>query len=151
MQLNRTNCRLCKSLKISVFFNLVPTPLANQIVSVEIIQEIVPLDMCVCLDCCHIQLLQIVNPSDQYTNYVYLSSGSNIMIHHLKTNVDYFLSYLNIEKTDNILEIGANDGVCINHLITNGYINTIGVDPAKNINRMHSLPIICDFFGQNII
>ena len=49
------------------------------------------------------------------------------------------------------MEIGANDGTCIKELIDMGYKNTIGIDPAENINNLHNLPIICDFFGSNIL
>jgi SAM-dependent methyltransferase len=74
------------------------------------------------------------------------------MITHLKNSVDSFTQYLNISKNDDyILEIGANDGVCIRHLLESGFKNVVGIDPAANINKRHELPIICDFFGSNIL
>ena len=114
-------------------------------------QDVIPLDMCICQDCKHIQLLQIVDPEYQYSNYLYVSSTSNTMINHLKNNVIKFTNSLNLTKECNILEIGANDGVCIKHLLDAGFINVIGVDPASNINKRHNLPIICNFFGSNIV
>jgi hypothetical protein len=68
------------------------------------------------------------------------------MVKHLQDSVSDFTKALS--KTDNILEIGANDGVCIKHLLENGFKNVIGIDPAANINKRHDLPIICDFFGS---
>jgi 2-polyprenyl-3-methyl-5-hydroxy-6-metoxy-1,4-benzoquinol methylase len=73
------------------------------------------------------------------------------MTNHLKSSVDSFVNELNILKTDCILEIGANDGVCVKHLLANGFVNIIGIDPASNINKRHNLPIICDFFGSNVL
>lgn len=148
---NRGKCRLCNSVNINVFFNLEPTPPANHFVNTPTIQEKIPLDICICNDCKHIQLVQIVDPIYQYSNYIYVSSTSNTMIEHLKQNVIYFTEYLNLSKNDNILEIGANDGVCVKHLLDNGFYNIVGVDPADNINKRHQLPIICDFFGSNIL
>lgn len=148
---NREKCRLCNSTNLYTFFNLEPTPPANHFVNNPIVQEKIPLDICICNECKHIQLVQIVDPEYQYSNYIYVSSTSNTMIEHLKKNVDYFIEYLKLSKNDNILEIGANDGVCIKHLIENGFTNIIGVDPATNINKRHQLPIICDFFGSNIV
>lgn len=148
---NRTQCRLCNSNDLYVFFNLEPTPLANHFINEPTIQDKLPLDICICNKCKHIQLIQIVDPKYQYSDYFYVSSTSNTMINHLKDNVTFFTEFLNLSKDDNILEIGANDGVCIKHLLDNGFINTIGVDPAININQRHNLPIVCDYFGSNMI
>jgi len=147
----RTTCRLCESNKLYTFFNLEPTPPANHFLVKPENQEYIPLDISICNKCNHIQLMQIVCPEFQYSNYLYVSSTSQTMTQHLQYSVLDFTKLLKIDKNDNILEIGANDGVCVRHLLNNGFSNIIGVDPAKNINSYHSLPIICDFFGSNII
>jgi dTDP-4-dehydrorhamnose reductase len=148
---NRDKCRLCNSYNLNVFFNLEPTPPANHFVLHPVIQSKIPLDVAICNDCKHIQLLQIVDPKYQYSNYLYVSSTSNTMITHLQNNVDYFTNFLKLSKEDNILEIGANDGVCVKYLLEKGFTNIIGIDPAENINKRHNLPIICDYFGSNIL
>jgi dTDP-4-dehydrorhamnose reductase len=148
---NREKCRLCDSYNLNVFFNLEPTPPANHFVLELNKQDIIPLDIALCSDCKHIQLIQIVDPKFQYSNYLYVSSTSNTMTKHLQNYVIEFTNELNISKDDYILEIGANDGVCVKQLLDNGFKNIIGVDPAENINKRHNLPIICDFFGSNIL
>jgi dTDP-4-dehydrorhamnose reductase len=148
---HRENCRLCNKYNLKIFYNLNPTPPANNFVNKYTIQHNIPLDIAVCLDCHHIQLIQIVEPSMLYSNYVYVSSTSNTMIRHLQNSVMEFVSELKINKNDYILEIGANDGVCIKHLLDNNFTNVIGVDPAENINKTHNLPILCDFFSSKII
>jgi len=148
---NREKCRLCDSLELDVFISLQPAPQANHYVKNPVKQESIPLDVCICNKCKHIQLLQILNPSFQYSNYLYVTSASKTMVNHVLNSVQLFLDKFSIQKIDNILEIGANDGTCINYLIENGYNNSIGIDPAENINNNHSLPIICDFFGSNIL
>ena len=146
---NRVCCRLCKQYNVYTFFKLEKTPLANHFILNPTKQELIPLDVAICQDCKHIQLIQIVEPEIQYTNYMYVSSTSNTMVNHLKNSVTKFTNELNLKLDDNILEIGANDGVCIRHLLDRGFNNVIGIDPAKNINQRHHLPIICDFFGSN--
>ena len=148
---NRDKCRLCNSYNLHTFYKLNPTPPANNFVINPINQDTIPLDVAVCLDCKHIQLLQIVDPTILYTNYLYVSSTSMTMINHLKSNVTQFITELNIGITDSILEIGANDGVCIQHLLDYGYKNIVGVDPAENIKKRNNLPIICDFFGSKMV
>ena len=145
---DRETCRLCNSYDLTIFFKLNPTPPANHFVKDNSVQDKIPLDICICNRCKHFQLIQIVDPSYQYSNYVYVSSTSLTMVNHLKENVLSFVK--DLKKEDFILEIGANDGVCVKHLLENGYTNVIGVDPAKNINKRHNLPILCDFFGSNL-
>ena len=148
---NRDKCRLCNSLNLSIFFNLEPTPLANDFIKKIKYQNTIPLDISICNDCKHIQLIQIVDPNVLYTEYLYFSSTSQTMTQHLKDNVKNFVEYLNLSKNDNILEIGANDGVCIKYLLENNFVNIVGIDPAKNINKNHNLPIIDDFFGSHML
>jgi dTDP-4-dehydrorhamnose reductase len=148
---NREMCRLCNSYNLHTFYKLNPTPPANNFVINPIKQDTIPLDVAVCLECRHIQLLQIVDPAILYTNYLYVSSTSSTMINHLKSNVTQFVTELNIGFNDSILEIGANDGVCIQHLLDCGYKNIVGVDPAQNIKKRNKLPIICDFFGSKML
>jgi dTDP-4-dehydrorhamnose reductase len=148
---NREKCRLCDSYDLNVFFNLEPTPPANHFVLKPTQQEVIPLDIAICSNCKHIQLIQQVDPVFQYSNYLYVSSTSNTMTKHLQNAVIEFTSDLNISKDDYILEIGANDGVCIKHLLENGFKNVIGIDPAENINKRHNLPIICDFFSSKML
>ena len=148
---DRTKCRLCDSFNLYTFFKLEPSPQANHFVSQPIIQELIPLDVSICQECNHIQLIQILNPSYQYLNYSYVSAASNTMVNHLTNSIDKFIGKYNIDKESNILEIGANDGTCIKHLLDKGYKNIVGIDPASNIHKRHKLPIICDFFNNKII
>lgn len=148
---NRDNCRLCNKRDMKVFLNLEPTPPANHFVKIPTKQECIPLDVAICMDCKHIQLIQIIEPSFLYSNYFYASSTSETMTNHLKKSVIEFIEKTGTGKNDFILEIGANDGVCIKYLIENGFTNVIGVDPAENIKSRNELPIICDFFGSKLL
>jgi len=148
---NRKSCRLCNSNNLYIFYKFKPTALANHFIYSPEKQEKIPLDLSICMKCSHIQLIQIVNPAKLFLKYLYLSSISPTMVKHLQTSVDYFIENLKLVKTDNILEIGSNDGTVIKHLLINGFSNTIGIDPATNIHELHELPIICDFFSSNNI
>jgi dTDP-4-dehydrorhamnose reductase len=144
----RKTCRLCKKDNLNNFFILEPTPPANHFIKTPKTQDKIPLDLSKCENCNHIQLREILDPVFLYNDYFYVSSTSNAMTTHLKNSIIQFTKFLNLNKDANILEIGANDGVCIKELLENEYTNVIGIDPAININSRHSLPIICDFFGS---
>lgn len=147
---NRTFCRLCNSENIRLVFELEPTPFANNFVPKIKYQECIPLNICKCISCEHIQLEQIINPKLLFENYYYTSSASTTMVRHLQNSLDFFINYLKLNKSDTILEIGSNDGVCIKYLIDNNFTNVIGIDPAKNIKLRNNLPIICEFFGSHM-
>jgi SAM-dependent methyltransferase len=149
--INRDKCRLCDSNQLQIFFKLEPTPQANHFVKIPIAQPVIPLDICICNNCKHIQLVQILQQSFQFSHYLYITSACPSMVTHITSNIDCFLKNFNIKKLDCILEIGANDGTGIRFLIENGYYNSIGIDPAENIKNIHNLPIICDFFGSRIL
>jgi dTDP-4-dehydrorhamnose reductase len=144
----REKCRLCNSTNIIDFLNLQPTPPANHFIKQPELQDHIPLDVAICEMCNHIQLKQVLDPSFLYAHYFYVSSTSTTMTNHLKNSVLHFTKILNLQKNSNILEIGANDGSCINHLLYNGFVNVLGIDPATNIHSRHNLPIICDYFGN---
>ena len=148
---NRQSCRLCNSNDLYVFYKFKPTALANQFLASPKRQEKLPLDLCICIRCSHIQLIQIVEPSELYSKYLYISSISPVMVNHLKTSADEFIESRQLSKTDNILEIGSNDGTVVQHLLDRGFVNIIGIDPAENIHARHNLPIICDFFSLDNI
>jgi dTDP-4-dehydrorhamnose reductase/SAM-dependent methyltransferase len=145
----REMCRLCNSNDIIDFFNLEPTPPANHFIEKPIKQETIPLDLAICKMCKHIQLREILDPTFLYLHYFYVSSTSGVMTKHLKDSVIQFTRTLNLKKDANILEIGANDGVCIKELLDNGFVNILGIDPSRNIHSRHNLPILCDFFGSS--
>jgi len=147
--IKRNICRLCNSNNIIDFLHLQPTPPANHFIKQPKSQKTIPLDLSICETCNHIQLREIINPSFLYSQYFYVSSTSDVMIKHLKYNVINFTSSLGLKKDSCILEIGANDGVCIKELLDNGFVNVLGIDPASNIHSRHTLPIICDFFGSS--
>ena len=144
----RTHCRLCNNDNLIDFYNLEPSPPANHFVKQPILQEKIPLDLSICGRCNHIQLREIVEPAFLYSHYFYVSSTSNSMTKHLQKSVLEFAHFLGLSYEANILEIGANDGVCIKSLLDAGFTNVLGVDPAQNIYSRHELPIICDYFGK---
>jgi len=88
---NRKSCRLCNSENLHIFYNLEPTPQANHFVKQPTYQETIPLDICICDSCNHIQLVQILNETYQYSNYLYITSASKTMETHIFSTIDNIL------------------------------------------------------------
>ena len=61
----RLECRLCNGKNLSLVLKFEPTPPANAFVTYDELskkQEHFPLDVFFCEDCCHVQLLDVINP-----------------------------------------------------------------------------------------
>jgi len=138
--LNINYCGLCKSKKLIDIMSLGDTPLANEFLEEQNLnQELFPLNLKQCYNCKNVQLDYAVDPNRLYKNYVYVSGTSYINVQHFKDYADNVLQKF-FQKTpkensyDNLLiDIGSNDGTFLKHF--GNKIRTIGVDPATNIAK----------------
>ena len=131
----RDNCRLCESKNLKLCFNFKPTPPANAFVNKQEISERqinFPLDIYFCEDCFHVQLLDIVDPSILFENYVYVSGTSPVFIKHFKEYSNYILEKFPQNKNSLVLDIGSNDGTLL-HFFKEKNLKILGIDPAKEI------------------
>ncbi len=145
-------CCLCHHKHLKLVLKLNSTPPANEFVTKEkkhIKQSFFPLDVYQCEVCFHIQLIDIVDRSLLFKDYVYVSGTSPKFVEHFKS---YFKSILNIaslNKDDLVVDIGSNDGTFLKFFKDHG-CSILGIDPAKNIakqateNGIQTLPIFFD-------
>src|SRR4051812_12838948 len=83
----RKTCRLCDGTRLTLVLELAPTPPANAFVAREELgkpQPSFPLDVFFCDDCRHVQLLDVVDPSVLFENYVYVSGTSPSFVAHFE-------------------------------------------------------------------
>ena len=86
----RTSCRLCGGWDLEPVVTLAPVPIATPNVGVDeggndaeaIKTTMAPLDLYQCRGCGHLQLLDVVDPSLQYDNYLYTTSVSQGLAEH---------------------------------------------------------------------
>ena len=148
---HRDMCRLCNSKDLTLVFQLTPTPPANAFVKKEFLareQENFPLDVYFCENCFHVQLLDIVDPSELFENYVYVSGTSQVFVDHFGRYSKFIMdNYLDANSF--VVDIGSNDGTLLRFFKENGH-RVLGVDPAKEItqtatkNGIETLPIFFD-------
>lgn len=136
--------------------SLVPTPLANEVVSrshAGEVQEKFPLDLVSCSECGHVQLAHLVNPVRLFRNYVYVSGTSPAFKKHFEQLADKVCDLASNEKNvRSVLEIGSNDGTLLAILQKKGY-RVVGVDPAEEIAMeatLAGIPTLVDFFDRQV-
>lgn len=148
-------CRLCKKHDLISVLKLQSTPPANEFVTedqLEINQHIFPLELYFCNSCNHIQLLDVVNPSILFEDYVYVSGTSPVFVNHFKEYANNIIERFNPDKNFLIIDIGSNDGTLLKFFKNNKF-QVLGIDPAKNISSNASkngINTITDFFTSEL-
>ncbi|MBI2093635.1 MAG: class I SAM-dependent methyltransferase [Candidatus Omnitrophica bacterium] len=131
----RTGCRLCAGKNLDLLFSLEPTPPANAFVKTDerhLPQERFPLNVHLCTQCGHVQLLDIVDPEVLFRDYVYVSSTSPVFVEHFRQYAEQMRRLMNMPKGSQVLEIGSNDGTLLRFFKEAG-MTVLGVDPARSI------------------
>jgi SAM-dependent methyltransferase len=134
----RTDCRLCGSTELELVMPLTPTPVADDFVPASRLaeeQETFPLDVFLCLACGLVQLLDIVDASSIYVDYLYVTKSSPGLADHYLTYSDDVIRRLDLPRGASVVEIGSNDGTLLSFFKAEG-MRVIGVDPAREIARV---------------
>jgi SAM-dependent methyltransferase len=132
---HRDTCCLCGSRNLQLVLSLAPTPIADDYVAADHLaetQEHFPLDLALCKDCGHTQLLDAVNPDLLFRNYTYRTSVSLGLVDHFRKVAERLIEQLQIGPGSLVVEIGSNDGSMLRFFKDRG-ATVLGVDPATGI------------------
>jgi SAM-dependent methyltransferase len=135
--IRRSTCRLCHSGNLELVLSLTPTPPANAFITAADLgktEERFPLDVFFCNDCAHVQLLDVVDPSLLFKNYVYVSGTSPVFVNHFKNYAAEMIQKFTLGKDAFVVEIGSNDGTLLRFFKDAGR-RVLGIDPAVAIAR----------------
>eukprot|EP00227_Mantoniella_beaufortii_P000724 CAMPEP_0197617512 /NCGR_PEP_ID=MMETSP1326-20131121/61074_1 /TAXON_ID=1155430 /ORGANISM="Genus nov. species nov., Strain RCC2288" /LENGTH=453 /DNA_ID=CAMNT_0043186407 /DNA_START=228 /DNA_END=1589 /DNA_ORIENTATION=- len=149
----RKSCRLCDGGDLCGVLKLTPTPPANAFVPKDRLshqEETFPLQVNFCGGCAHLQLSHVIDPEYLFSNYVYVSGTSPVMVQHLKDYALEAVALCGVQAGAFVFEFGSNDGTLLRHFKELG-MKVLGMDPAKNLADKASadgLPTIADFFGS---
>ena len=127
-------CRLCNSKKVKLIHNFGLIPLGNNLQG-SILKSLkckkYPLTLMNCQECNHFQLSISVNPKILYAkNYTYLTGVTKAFRKHFFDYSKWVIKKCGLKKNSSILEIGSNDGTCLNFFKKNN-MKVLGIDPAN--------------------
>jgi SAM-dependent methyltransferase len=151
----RKTCRLCGGGKLTLVLELAPTPPANAFVSRDELdkpQPSFPLDVFFCEDCFHVQLLDVVDPSVLFENYVYVSGTSPSFVAHFENYAKGILDQFKPAPGSLVVDIGSNDGTLLRFFQKAG-MKVLGVDPARKIAEeatRNGIPTLAAFFSPKL-
>ncbi len=134
---HRSTCRLCESSNIELAIKLEPTPIADRYLPqdrLNLFQECYPLDLSLCKDCGHLQLVDVLDPEILYGDYTYVTSSSLGLVEHFRNLTEALLEKVKPAEGSMVIDIGSNDGSLLKFFKAKG-MKVLGVDPAREIAR----------------
>ena len=133
--IHRRTCRLCDSPRVELAVPIKASPVADAYVDAEHIrerQELFPLDLYLCRECGHVQLLDIVDPAILFGSYIYATSISLGLVEHFRVSVDSIMRRYPARAGSLAVDIGSNDGTVLRLFQALG-LRVLGIDPASEI------------------
>ena len=135
---HRVDCRICLSTNVDKILNIPKTPIGdNYTDKADSVCNSYPLDLYLCVDCGHIQLLDVVNPELMYRNYIYCTSNSLGLADHFTQYVKDVVMACGVQPNSFCVDIGCNDGTLLAALKENG-LNPLGVEPATRLAELNN-------------
>jgi SAM-dependent methyltransferase len=134
----REACRGCnQTTGLHLFLRLGDQPLANAFLKTPedfSSEKKYPLDVYFCEICSLVQLVDVIDPSVLFSNYIYVTGTSDTIAEHNKRYATTVIEHMNIED-GLVVEVASNDGSLLKCFQANG-VNTLGIEPAVNIAKM---------------
>jgi len=152
---HRDNCRLCESSNLTKVLSIPATPLANAFVPLEQLglkQQTFPLDLWYCGHCGHLQLLDVVDASVLFKNYVYVSGTSPAFVKHFREYAEHVVQNFDLFPGGLVVDIGSNDGTLLAQF-KDLNMHVLGIDPAVEISAAANaagIETLNGFFDANV-
>lgn len=135
--LQRDNCRLCLSKNVEIVVELAPVPLAEKYTSeaqADGFSDRYPIDLYMCRDCGHVQLLDVIDSENLWDDYTYHSGQTKGIVEHFEEVAAKVVGLHNPPAGSLVIDVGSNDGSLLRPFKNRGH-RVLGVDPAREIAR----------------
>jgi SAM-dependent methyltransferase len=145
-------CRLCGGALRTTFADLGSMPPANNYPVPGAPEHNYPLHAMVCDECHLVQLAELVDPRELFSDYAYFSSYSDTFLRHAEAFADLATRRLRLGPESFVIEVASNDGYLLRRFIARG-IPVLGIDPAENVAavaRAAGVPTDTRFFGAAV-
>lgn len=146
---------MCGEPVLTPVLSLTPTPPANAFVrpdEASVVQECFPLDVFLCESCGHVQLLDVVDPTALFAQYVYVSGTSPVFVKHFQDYAAQVIERSAMPSGALVVDIGSNDGTLLRFFRDAG-MRVLGIDPAEEIARTATrdgIETVADFFTPGL-
>lgn len=152
----RDCCRLCRSKNLELVVHMEPTPVAEK--SLESPDNadqvpVYPLDLFMCRECDHVQLLHVIDEEYLYRDFNYRSAGTLSLVEHFDHIAEAIASNYKFSAHPLAVDIGSNDGSLLQCFKKRGF-EVLGVDPAAEIAAEATaagVPTLAEFLTPEVV
>jgi SAM-dependent methyltransferase len=148
-------CRSCGSIDAALILDLGLQPLANNLLAPADLakpEPKFPLRLAVCKSCWLLQITDLVPPVELFSEYLYFSSFSDLMLRHAREAVEGYIAEFGLDSQSLVVEIASNDGYLLQNFVK-AKIPCLGIEPALNIAKVareKGIETLEVFFGYGI-
>jgi SAM-dependent methyltransferase len=148
-------CRSCASGEGKLILDLGIQPLANNLLRPEDLKQPeprFPLRLAVCRKCWLLQIVDLVPPVQLFSEYLYFSSFSDLMLRHAREAAERYIREFKLNQTSRVIEVASNDGYFLQYFNQAG-VPSLGIEPAANIAKVaeeKGIETIVEFFGADL-
>jgi len=148
-------CRSCGSTDAAHILDLGVQPLANNLLTPADLakpEPKFPLRLAVCKSCWMLQITDLVPPVDLFSDYLYFSSFSDLMLRHSREACDGYLKEFGLNSQSLVVEVASNDGYLLQNFVK-ANVPCLGIEPAANIAKVareKGIETLVEFFGKKI-
>ena len=149
------SCRSCGSHLSSPLLDLGVQPLANNLLRPEDVTKTepkFPLRLAVCQECWLLQIMDLVPPVQLFSEYLYFSSFSDLMLRHAKQAAERYHREFGLGQDSLVVEVASNDGYLLKNFQA-ANVPCLGIEPAANIAKVareQGIETLVEFFGVRI-
>ena len=132
---HRSTCRLCESNNLKLVVPLEKIPITEKYVGLDerdTKDELYPIDVYMCLDCRHVQLLDIIDPKILWDDFTFRTGQAQIIIEHMKDVAKTTCEKYEISKNSLVIDVGSNDGTLLQGF-KDQQMKVLGIDPVEEI------------------
>lgn len=132
---HREDCRLCQSKNVELVVPLKPVPLAEKYCSSpEAAKDVerFPIDLYMCKECGHVQLLDVIDSDTLWDDYTYFSGQTKGIVDHFREIASQIIKTYKVPEAGLVIDIGSNDGSLLRQFKDQG-CKVLGIDPAREI------------------
>jgi SAM-dependent methyltransferase len=148
-------CRSCGSTQGTLILDLGTQPLANNFLRPQDLakpEPKFPLRLAVCDSCWLLQILDLVPPFQLFSEYLYFSSFSDLMLRHAQAAAERYVGEFKLDRQSLVIEVASNDGYLLKSFRSAG-VPCLGIEPAVNIAKVAreaGIETLVEFFGADL-
>lgn len=131
----RTDCRACASEDLELVFALKPTPIGDDYVSKDRVDEVqpsYPIDLFMCKQCGLAQITDVIDPDVLYGSYIYVTQSSFGLSSHFQSYAEHVVQRCQVAPGSLVMDLGSNDGTLLRSFKGLG-MKVLGVEFAAHI------------------